>query len=494
MKILVVDDNEIILNVVSDVLRADGYSVVSVNNAPEALKKLKQKDYELLITDIKMPFMTGIEIIKKLPQISPHTKVIIITGCTELDLAQDAIRQGVYEYLLKPFNNDTLRLAVKNAIKRKKEEEEAARLKELFGLFRVSEFITSSYTSKKLLELILSYIIKQLNASQGSIMLLNRETETLFIAASVGLDEEIVKNTNIKVGEGIAGRVFKDGMPVLVTNIEEHPLFSEIARGYPDKSFVSYAIKSNEEIISFPLATAKKVLGVINVRKKTDNTSFTQADMELISILSTQAAVAIENNQLLDNLNNVYIEIMQFIVALTEARDVYLKGHTQRVTEWCLKLGEELRLEKEELEVLRYAATLHDIGKLAVNELILNKPVKFTPEEYEMIKTHSIIGANILKPLNFLSRSRDIVLHHHERIDGKGYPDGLCGKELSLSMNIIILADSYDAMHSNRAYRAALPEEEIKNEISKNINKQFDPVVVDAFFKLLEKQKKEKAE
>ncbi|MFH1288957.1 MAG: response regulator, partial [bacterium] len=213
MKILVVDDNEMMLNLVSDVLRNDGYSVVSTNAAFDALEKLRQEEYDLLITDIKMPHMSGLEIIKQLQQISPHTKAIVMTGFGGLETTQDAIKQGVYDYLLKPFDNNTLRLAVKDAIKRKNNEEETARLKELVGLFQVSKFITSSFTPKKLLELILSSVIKQLNASQGSIMLLDQATETLTIAASVGLDEEIAKNTKIKIGEGIAGRVVKEGTP-----------------------------------------------------------------------------------------------------------------------------------------------------------------------------------------------------------------------------------------------------------------------------------------
>lgn len=490
MKILVVDDNETILNLVSEVLGNEGYSVTKTNTALDALEKLRQEEYDLLITDIKMPHTSGLEIIKQLQQISTQTKAIIMTGFGDLETAQDAIRQGTYDYLLKPFDNDTLRLAVKNVIKRKKTEEETARLKELVGLFHVSEFITSSFTPEKLLELILSSVIKQLNASQGSIMLLNRETETLTIAASVGLSKEIVKDTKIKVGEGIAGRVAKEGIPLLVTNIDETPSLAGLSHDHPDKSFISHALGLNEEVISFPLVSSQVVLGVINIRKKIDNSPFTKADLELISILSTQAAVAIENSRLFNNLNNIYMEIMQFIIALTEARDVYLKGHTQRVTQYCLKIGKALALNKEELITLKYAATLHDIGKLAISESILNKREKLTSEEYEIIKTHPIIGANILKPLNFLGSARNLILHHHERIDGKGYPDGLSGNDVSLSMNIIILADSYDAMCSERAYRPALSAEAISSELINNKNKQFDPVAVDTFLKLLKKDVK----
>jgi putative nucleotidyltransferase with HDIG domain len=485
MKILVVDDNAIVLNLVTDLLKEEGYCVDSVNNAFDAIKKLELEKYDILVTDIKMPRMSGMDIIKKLQQISPETKAIIMTGFGDLETAQTAIREGAYDYLFKPFDNDALRQAVKKAIERKKSEKESVRLKELISLSRVSELISSNFSTKKLFELILESIIKQLKAEQGSIMILDPETQVLSIAASVGLDEEIVKNTKIKIGEGISGKVAMDGKPVLVTNIDEHPLFSELSHGYPDKSFISYSFGLDEEIISYPMVSSSKIFGVINLRKKIDNTPFTKSDLELISILSTQAAIAVENSRLFVNLNNIYIEIMQFIVALTEARDVYLQGHTQRVTQWCIKLGKALGLNAKEMEIIRYAAILHDIGKLAISETILNKPGKLTNEEYEIIKTHPVIGANIIKPLHFLDSARNLILHHHERLDGKGYPDGLSGREVTLSMNIIILADSYDAMNSSRAYRHALTNETINEEISRNINKQFHPTVSEAFFKLL---------
>jgi len=485
MKILVVDDDPVMLNLCTDLLGDAGYEVASANNVPAALERLGQEEYDLVITDIKMPKVSGLEIVKQLHTISPRTKAIIMTGFGDLETAGIAIKEGAYDYILKPFNNEAFRQAVRSALKRKQLEEENARLKELTGLFQVSEFISSHFTPQNLLQLILQSVINQLQATQGSIMLLDSKRKTLKIAAAVGLDEEIVKNSRVKVGEGIAGRVIQQGKPILITNIDHHPLFSKLSQGYPDKSFMSASLEVDEELISFPLINAKTVLGVINVRRKAGDTPFNEGDLELISILATQAATAIENSRLFSDLNSLYLGVMQFIVALTEARDVYLRGHTQRVTKWCLRLGRALGMGKGELTTLKYAATLHDIGKLAISEAILNKPAKLTPQEFEVIKTHPAVGANILKPLKFLNDTRRIVLHHHERLDGMGYPDGISGKQLSLPMNIIILVDSYDAMNSDRAYRKALPKQQIIEEIISAKGKQFHPEVVNAFLKLL---------
>ncbi len=488
MNIIVVDDDPIVLSLCTDILEGEGYRVTPVNNAPEAINLLTKKNYDLLITDIKMPKVSGLEIIKTLHASHSKTKSIIMTGFGNLETAQVAIKEGAYDYILKPFDNKAFTMAVKRAIDRKQLEEENTKLKELTSLFEVSNLIKTQFTPENLLQLILQSVITHVKATQGSIMLFDPKEKALKIAASIGLNEDIVKTTRIKAGEGIAGKVFREGQPLLVTNIDDHPLLKKHSHGHPDKSFISVSMGLNEEeLISLPLVSAKSVLGVINVRNKLDNSPFSSEDLELISILATQAAVAVDNTRLFTDLNNVYLGVMQFMISLTEARDVYLRGHTQRVSHWCLRLGQAMRLSKEELSILKYAATLHDIGKLAISESILNKPGKLSADEYETIKKHPVVGAQVLKPFDFLDKARQIIYHHHERLDGKGYPDGISKDQLTIPMNIIILADSYDAMNSNRAYRDALSKQEITDEINRNKGTQFHPKVVDIFLQLLKK-------
>jgi putative nucleotidyltransferase with HDIG domain len=472
-----------ILDFAMYVLKDAGYTVHSSNSPFTALKVLQEKKFDLVITDIKMPEMSGLEMIKKVQKINHEIKFVIMTGFGDLESARVAIKAGAYDYILKPFDIETLRLSVDNVFKRKRLEDENARLKELANLFRVSKVISSDFNSRNLLQLIINSIIAQVQATQGSIMLLDPDTNTLKIAAAVGLDDEIINSTRLKVGEGVAGRVILYGKPVLVTNIDNHPLFDKVGQCYPDKSFVSIPMKINEEIIAYPLTTSKAVVGVINVRRKED-TVFTEADIELISVMASQAAVAIENNRLFTDLNNVYLQIMQCMVELTEARDSYLRGHSQRVNELCIRLAQAMEMKEPELNNLKYVATLHDIGKLAISETLLNKPGKLTKEEFNIIKTHPAVGANILRPLKFLHKAREVIYHHHERFDGKGYPSEIFGDQLTLPMNIIILADAFDAMSSDRAYRKALSKEEIMEEIISNKGKQFHPKVVEVFLKL----------
>lgn len=168
-----------------------------------------------------------------------------------------------------------------------------------------------------------------------------------------------------------------------------------------------------------------------------------------------------------------------------EAKDEYTIGHSNRVSEYSALIASKMGLPEEEISKIRYAATLHDIGKIGVPDTVLNKPSKLTSEEYEIIKTHSSIGADILENIEIISYTSDIAKHHHERFDGKGYPDGLLGTENSIGARIVAVADAFDAMNSERIYRKPLKREIIVGEIEKNKGLQFDPTVAEVFLELL---------
>ena len=168
-----------------------------------------------------------------------------------------------------------------------------------------------------------------------------------------------------------------------------------------------------------------------------------------------------------------------------EAKDEYTIGHSNRVSEYSALIATKMGLSEEEISKIKYAATLHDIGKIGVPDTVLNKPSRLTNEEYEIIKTHSNIGADILENIEMISYTADIAKHHHERYDGKGYPDGLLGDENSIGARIVAVADAFDAMNSERIYRKPLKREIVLNEIEKNKGLQFDPIVADTFLELL---------
>jgi HD-GYP domain-containing protein (c-di-GMP phosphodiesterase class II) len=357
--------------------------------------------------------------------------------------------------------------------------------KDLARLFQVSEAISSAVGRDELLNMILRMALIQAGATRGSILLKDDVGGFLRIAASVGLDEEVVRSVRVRLGEGIAGKVAENGRPVLVGNIDEHPEFSGLARNYSDKSFMSVPLEFDESVLSVPVKASRRIIGVLNVHRKHGRTDFTEDDLKLLCILANQAAVAIENARLLDDLENTYVNAFGSVALLLEAKDRYTQGHTERVTSLCEDVAGALEMSESDIHDLRIGARLHDIGKIGIHESILNKPGDLSQEEWLIVREHPVVADRVLAPILFLQGARPIVRGHHERLDGRGYPDALSDAGLSLGQKIIIAADAYDAMNSNRSYRPVLSQERIREEFTTNTGTQFAPDVVDALFDVL---------
>ncbi|WP_243007111.1 HD domain-containing phosphohydrolase [Dorea sp. AM58-8] len=183
------------------------------------------------------------------------------------------------------------------------------------------------------------------------------------------------------------------------------------------------------------------------------------------------------------------LQMMRTLALTVEAKDEYTRGHSHRVAEYAALIAKELHWSPKEILNLKYAAHLHDIGKVGIPDTILNKPTRLTPEEYAVTKEHTVIGGEILKNITLLKQSADVARHHHERYDGKGYPDGLKGTDIPLYARIITIADSYDVMNTNHACRNSLPEASIIREFRENSGTQFDPELTEIFLTLLEEHR-----
>ena len=190
--------------------------------------------------------------------------------------------------------------------------------------------------------------------------------------------------------------------------------------------------------------------------------------------------------------HNLEVSSVNTIITLNtamEEKDKYTAGHTQRVTEYALMIGKKMELHRKKLDVLNRASLLHDVGKLVIDVSCIQKPGPLNDEEWVRVKKHPEIGQNIIKPLNFLEQEGEIVRHHHERLDGKGYPDGLAGNKINLLTKILTVADSFDAMTSKRSYKINMTKDEALGELRACSHTQFDPDVVDAFAEILAQRK-----
>ena len=350
-------------------------------------------------------------------------------------------------------------------------------LEELSTLYEINEALVSALTLDKVLKIIINKSARIFKAEIISILLLNEKEENLTIRTSRGLSKKIVETTSLKKGERISGWVVQHRKAVLVKNIEKDPRFQLRQRE-------KYYTKS---LISAPLQAKGKILGVINVNNKVTRECFTLSELALLQILAFQAGIAIENARLCERLNNLYLNSINALAQTINEKDHYTHTHSENVTKYAMAIAREMKFKSHQMEVVERAAKLHDLGKIGIHDYILTKPGKLTDKEWEEIKTHSLRGAKILEPLAFLNGVIETVRSHHERYDGKGYPDGKKGKGIPIEARIMAVADAFDAMLSERPYRKALGKEEAIKELKANSGTQFDPKVVRVFLRIIPK-------
>ena len=193
--------------------------------------------------------------------------------------------------------------------------------------------------------------------------------------------------------------------------------------------------------------------------------------------------------ELYTKMRKVYLDTIRALAAAIDAKDPYTKGHSERVAETSVALAQELNLSDRDIEDMEYTALLHDIGKIGIADNILGKNSSLTDEEFDKIKEHTVMGAKIIEPVDFLKNSYEAIYHHHEKYNGAGYPDGLKEKDIPLSARIIAVADAYDAMGSDRPYRKKLSKDKILNELNDQSGKQFDPEIVKALISVIDKER-----
>ena len=353
------------------------------------------------------------------------------------------------------------------------------RIGELHAIFEIDKAITSAIDLETVLQQIVQMSIGLLDAKISSIMLIDEDSQELIIAAAHGLSEGYIQKGPIKIGESIAGRVIQEGRPIAVDDIRDDPRHA----------YTDYArMEGLCSLLSVPLSLKDRVIGVLNIYTDEPH-SFNPHEINLFTSLASQAAIAIENARLFESLEEIYIEVITAMASAIDARDAYTHGHSQRVTEYAVAIAEGMGLSPAEVDIIRNASILHDVGKIGIKEDILKKPGRLTEEERREMEYHPFIGTKILQSVKLLAPVMPLVYHHHERFDGTGYPDGLRGEEIPYGARIIALADAFESMTSDRPYRKALPLEEAMAELRYGSGRQFDPRIVEIFMRLAENGK-----
>ena len=347
-------------------------------------------------------------------------------------------------------------------------------------LARIGTAIISYQSIDNVLSLIVENTAGALESQLGSLLLLDGEKGELCLKTAWSSNgQTAAKDFRCKLGEGVAGWVVKENRAM---------------RGPGSPAALGFAGGGREgAVLCVPLQLRERPIGVLAVAREDAARTFTDDDQSLMESIGSQMAVAIENYRLNMDVERTYVETIMALALAVEAKDPYSAGHSKRVGFYATKIGERLGLEEETLRTLNDAGVLHDIGKIGIKDEILLKAAPLSPDEDKVMQQHSVIGEAIVKPVRSLQKVVPLVRHHHERYDGSGYPAGLKGEAIPLGVRILAVADTYDAMVTDRPYRKRLPLEVAKAELVKNKGKLFDPAVVDAMLQVIAEREERQA-
>lgn len=353
--------------------------------------------------------------------------------------------------------------------------ESAKRVKQSSTLMELSAILNSTLQISEVLRLAVEAATRLMECEVGSLLLLNERCDELVFEVALGERGREVKEVRLKVGEGIAGWVAKTGKPTIVADVGRDPRFSR--RVDTRTHFVT------RNMICVPVQSRDRIIGVLQAINRRTDRPFDGEDQRLFESLARQVGIAIENARLYEQVKQTFFSTAATLAEAIEKRDPYTGGHVRRVVEISLAVADELGLSPEEKETLHLAAILHDVGKIGIRDGILLKQGPLTPEEFDKIREHPQLGAEILAPIKQLETVIPAVRYHQERCDGRGYPEGLKGDEIPLASRIIAVADTFDAITTDRPYRPRLKDEAAIEEIERGSGSQFDPKVVEAFMR-----------
>jgi putative nucleotidyltransferase with HDIG domain len=492
MQVMVVDDEPMICETLKIFFHSMGIvNIKTVESGEKALSEIEGTRFDYIFMDLMMPGISGIETLKQIKEIHQYTNVIIMTGYPSMDTVINAMRSGASDFLIKPFRLQDIKIILERIhrfqilmeknwllhqeLEGKKEVEKLNfELEKMIGhqarMYHIVDSLSRISKSEDLYKFIVSKSLDSCSAGKACFMIYEQGEPELLVLSQHGL-KDVHPGSHIDIIDQSNGKLFLD------TNF----LQTHFGKSYEDGLILSgYNTINNNGIIAVPFQIRNEPFGILIVGDKNDGQQFNDEDKLILLFLAERTALNIENIALYNNLTQSLMASLTSLVSAIEAKDPYTQQHSSRVTEYAKKIANKLGCDYDDIHRLESSGPLHDIGKIGIHDSILNKPGMLTNEEFEEIKNHPLIGVNIVTPLGLDPQEQAIIRNHHERWDGKGYPDGLSGEKIPKLSRILSVADSFDAMNSNRAYRKSLPFLICIKELERNSGTQFDPEVVEA--------------
>src|SRR4030043_1828091 len=355
-------------------------------------------------------------------------------------------------------------------IKLKRIDEKGRRLALLSHL---SQILNSTLDHKEIRRRAMEAATQLMRAEVGSLLLVNEEKHQLYFEVALGDREKEIKTISLNCGEGIAGWDAQHGKPLIVNAPGKDRRFF---KGVDERTEFK-----TRNIICVPVRVKEKTIGVLEALNKKGKGRFNKEDLSLLISLADQVAIALDNSRLYQELEEMFFQTTKSLADAIEKRDPHTGGHTQRVTLYSQATAKNLPLTPLEKKWVKNTSALQDIGKIGIEDYILKKPKPLSPREFEIIKRHSMMGAEIIQHIRQLREIIPGVKYHHEQVDGKGYPDGLRGEDIPILAKIVAVSDTYDAMTTDRPYRKAGDKKMAIDELKRCSGTQLDKEVVEAF-------------
>jgi response regulator RpfG family c-di-GMP phosphodiesterase len=464
-RVLIVDDDPGTRETISQIIEELGYDPDTAADGLDALAMLDTGSYLCVFTDIMMPKMTGLELIKKIKARDVSLPIIVITGYASLEIAIDAMKCGASDFISKPFKVSQIQLLLSKVKREKLLLEENKKFSDTLQLHRLIDNLVGQLEDKN----------KELTSLQAiSEKIISLKGIRDLVGAIVDVSKQLLEDVDVRFYP-----LNRKTQTLIDTNNGQDRIIStELIEGKIVRINNSLESSKRNFATIFPLMIEGQVFGTLDIHS--DSMLGEEKEGKILYLLN-RSAERMENVALYEGLYENMLSTLNSMAKILDARDPHTSQHSTRVTNFSLAMANILKLSDDEKDVLYISASLHDIGKVGIPDSILLKPGRLTDEEFRIIKRHPDIGADILKPLPPMSRETDVIRYHHERYDGKGYPAGIGGEEIPLLSRIITLADSYDAMTSDRPYRNGLPIDKAIEEVVRCIGSQFDPELAKLF-------------
>jgi putative nucleotidyltransferase with HDIG domain len=485
--ILIVDDDENSCESLGDILELHGFRVHTAQTGEAAESLVRSTPVNAVLLDLRLPDRSGLEVLRTVKEIAPETEVLMVSGFASLASAIEAMKYGAFGYVQKPVNIDEVLSGLKNALERQRMGRDLRqanvdireRVQELELLLETTRVVSSGLELAELLNVLAQQMVDRLQVTLGHISVLDENQTHLRIRAIYPIRE-------ISWELNIGSRIDLTRAPTYQRVVQEREVLllrSDDPTWPLEKEVSLIPAEKVGSALLVPMVAKERLVGVVTLVevRHWDRSPFTQGKINLCKAMASGAAIAIQNALLFDDREKAHLATLVSLVSALDARERETRAHSVRVQEYTMTLAKTMGVPEGELKAIATGALLHDIGKIGIQDSILLKPGALTTAEWDVMRMHPAIGAEILESLGHIEKARQIVVAHHERWDGSGYPAGMAGSAIPLGARIFTVADTLDAMTSDRPYRSKLSFQAAQDEIALCSGTQFDPEVVNVF-------------